>query len=323
MPMFCLSVAFLILVAALLVLWVDVPLFLSVRDAETAARSAGPTPKDVLCWISPQTATAAGMNLLLMLGAIWPFFVLELAFQYIVRDRDKPFCRRRSRSLLACLCPPLRMCARNPDVGNKIWFPALGWRPVDRRLRTRLEKAFSIPMIFIALAILPVLLVEFGMRQTVIAQPCLQFALHASTGIIWFAFATEFIVMVSVAEKKLEYCKSHWIDIAIILLPFISFLRSLRAVRAMRLARVARVQQLSKMGRAYRLRGLAMRVVRALMILELFHRIFRIGPERRLEKLNTILDEKEREVEALRAEIARLERLVEEQQQYGQRKVAG
>ena len=59
------------------------------------------------------------------------------------------------------------------------------------------------------------------------------------------------------------------IDLAIILLPFISFLRSLRVVRATRLARVAKIQQLSRMGRLYRLRGLAMRAVRALMILEL------------------------------------------------------
>lgn len=320
MPMFCLSMVFLMVLAVLLVLWVEVPLFLSAREGEAMARSAAGSRRDIACWISPETATIAGRHCLLLLAAIWPLFLFELVFQYAVRDRTKPFLRRRYRSLLVCLFPPLRMCARNPDMDGKIWFPSLGWQPVNRRLRKRLEKAFSVPMIFIALAILPVLLVEFGMRQTVIRWPWLQFMLHASTGVIWFAFATEFIVMVSVAEKKLAYCKAHWIDIAIILLPFISFLRSLRAVRAMRLARVAKVQQLSKMGRVYRLRGLAMRVVRALMILELFNRVFRIGPERRLEKLNTILEEKMREIEVLRGEIARLEREVEHRKQSSERR---
>ncbi|MFW6169047.1 MAG: potassium channel protein, partial [Planctomycetota bacterium] len=198
---------------------------------------------------------------------------------------------------------------------GKIWFPALGWRAVDKSLRDQLEKSFSIPMVFIALAILPVLLIELGMREIVLTRAWLQFLLHASTGIIWFAFASEFIVMVSVAENKINYCKEHWLDIAIILLPFISFLRSLRAVRAMRLARVAKVQQLSKMGRIYRLRGLMMRTVRALMILELFSWIFRIGPEKRLKKLRGILDEKEREVASLRVRVARLEKLVEQKKQ--------
>jgi hypothetical protein len=34
--------------------------------------------------------------------------------------------------------------------------------------------------------------------------------------------------MISVAPRRLEYCKKHWLDLAIILLPLISFLRSLR-----------------------------------------------------------------------------------------------
>lgn len=317
-PMFCLAMVFLILLAILLLLWGNVPLFLSMREEMEATASKGLSHQEVMVWISPEEAAETGKACLLMLAFIWPFFWLELLFQFLIRDRSRPFWRVRYQSLLVCLFPPFRMCAHNYDMEGKIWFPSLGWRTVDNELREQLEKAFSVPMVFIALAILPVLLVELGMREQVLTRPWLQFLLHASTGIIWFAFAAEFIVMVSVADNKLRYCKEHWIDLAIILLPFISFLRSLRAVRALRLARMAKVQQLSKMGRIYRLRGLMMRAVRALMILELFSWIFRIGPEKRLRKLRDVLEEKEREVASLREEVARLERLVEQQQEADQ-----
>ena len=50
----------------------------------------------------------------------------------------------------------------------------------------------------------------------------LRLLLHLSTGVIWFAFAAEFILMVSVAERKIAYCLAHWIDLAIIVLPLLS-----------------------------------------------------------------------------------------------------
>ena len=210
-----------------------------------------------------EQALLAGYHCVKFLEALWIVFILEFAVQYLLRDRSQPFWRTHVSGLVTCLCPALRLCARHPDMGGKIWLPGLGWRRANAALRGRLERLFSVPMIFIALGILPVLLIEFGMRQQVLSHRWLQLALHLSLGIIWFAFATEFIVMFSVADKRWRYCKEHWIDIAIILLPFISFLRSLRIVRAMRVARLARVEQLVRMSRLYRLRGLAMRALRA------------------------------------------------------------
>jgi hypothetical protein len=202
----------------------------------------------------------------------------------------------------------MRLCAPNPDMDGRIWLPALRWRKANAALRKRLERLFSVPMILIALAILPVLLIEFGMRQQVVAHRWLQFALHVSLGIIWFAFAAEFIVMFSVADKKLKYCQEHWIDIAIILLPFISFLRSLRIVRATRVARLARVEQIVRMSRLYRVRGLAMRALRAMLLLKLLNRLFRIAPEKQLRRLREELREKEADIRFLRHQIAELER---------------
>jgi hypothetical protein len=309
--MFGLSLLFLAIVAAMVVLWVDVPrvselAFTGEHDsgaAEASSRSVSP-------WLSSRDALRAGSHCLTLLLLMWPVFLMEFAYQYFTRDRGEPFWRNRYHALIGSLCPPLRLCARNQDMGGRIWLPRLGWQVVDRSLRLQLERAFSVPMIIIALGILPVLLVEVGMREQVAARPWLQFLLHVSLGVIWFAFAAEFIVMVSVAERKMRYCKEHWLDIAIILLPLISFLRSLRIVRATRMARLARVQRLTQMSRVYRLRGLAMRALRALFLLQLINRLFRVRPEKQLRQLREILREKEYEVETLREEIAKLERIV-------------
>jgi voltage-gated potassium channel len=168
-------------------------------------------------------------------------------------------------------------------------------------------------MIFIALAILPVLLIELGMRRQVLTHRWLQFVLHVSLGVIWFAFAAEFIVMFSVADKKLKFCKEHWIDIAIILLPFVSFLRSLRVVRATRVARLARVEQLVRMSRLYRLRGLAMRALRAMLLLKLLNRLFRVAPDKQLQRLREELREREADIRMIKRQITELEHAIAEQ----------
>ena len=261
--MFGLSVAFLAVLSAIVVLWVDVPMMyepLPEEAAEKTAQASGnfqPSPSlSLRAVVRTEQALEAGSTCVKILGGLWLVFVIEFVFQYLVRDRDQPFWRTHVSGLLICFCPPLRLCARNQEMNGKIWLPGLRWRKVNASLRARLERMLSVPMILIALAILPVLLIEFGMRHQVAAHRWLQITLHVSLGVIWFAFAAEFIVMLSVADKKLRYCKGHWIDIAIILLPFVSFLRSLRIVRATRVARLARVEQLVRMSRLYRLRGL-------------------------------------------------------------------
>ena len=64
--------------------------------------------------------------------------------------------------------------------------------------------------------ILPILVIEYVFTAQVAQYAWLRLLLHVGTGVIWFAFAVEFILMVSVAEKKLAYCKKHWVDLAII-----------------------------------------------------------------------------------------------------------
>ncbi|HJN07478.1 MAG: hypothetical protein QGH33_03455 [Pirellulaceae bacterium] len=173
-----------------------------------------------------------------------------------------------------------------------------------------METYFGVPMIVIALMILPILLVEFGLREQVAEHTWLRITLHVSTGTIWFAFALEFIVMCSVAPKKFHYCRVHWLDLAIVLLPLVSFLRSLRVLRATRLARLAKIQYLAKMGRVYRLQGLAIKGFRGLAVIEAMNRILPRTLERQVELLKEQLAENEKEGRGLQRRIASIERLI-------------
>jgi voltage-gated potassium channel len=314
--MFFLSFLFLAILATVLVLTADVYRIEAAWRSASHTADAGHTAATIEV---NQSAVDARNTCLLVLAIIWPLFFAEFALQFAARDRNNPFWRKRYYGFIVCVIPPLRLCARNPDMDGQVWLPGMSWQASDDALRRRLDHIFSIPMILIALTILPILLIEFLMTEQIAARPWLRTMLHISMGVIWFAFAAEFIVMVSVAEKKLRYCKQHWLDLAIILLPLVSFLRSLRVIRATRLARVAKVQQLAKMGRLYRLRGLAMRAMRAILFLEVLHRIFGISIEKKLKSLRAQLEEKEREVATLKAAIADLERQIQERDREAQK----
>ena len=252
-------------------------------------------------------AQRLGNICLVLLGGMWLVFIAEQLHNFFKLPSAVSFFEHYRYWWLFCILPPLRLCAhsRTPE-GNKIWLPKLGWKIVDRHLRRSLERTFSIPMIWIALLILPVLGLHFLFKDRIVEYPMLRIALHISTGLIWFAFTVEFIVMVSVAEKKFDYCKKHWLDLAIILLPLVSFLRTLRILRAGRLAKLGKLQQLSRVVRVYRLRGVAMRAFRALLVLELLHRVLRTKPENRIKKLEDMRTEKLRELEDIDEQIAEL-----------------
>jgi voltage-gated potassium channel len=230
--------------------------------------------------------------------ALWMPFLGECALH--LRLAGRPLPREYGRAAALCLLPPLRMAARRWTDRTQVWLPGLVWQTVDRNLRRRLERAFSVPMIVIALLILPVLGLDFALAEQMGDSPVLGAALDLGTGVIWLAFAGEFIIMVSVADRKLRYCRQHWLDLAIILLPLIAFLRSLRLLRVARLARATRI---------YRLRGILTRASRAVVLLDLVQRVLYRDPRKRLRHLRELLVEKKLEMQELRERI----RLVESQ----------
>ena len=301
-PMFYVSLLHLVCLACLIVLWVDVP---SLRESAAGVVGA-PTLQE-----TAQETTAISTferTVIVVMLAIWPIVILESVVHWLTRPWDNEHQKYHWFGLAFCVCPALRMCARSPEMGHRMWLPRIGWRRADRRLRRRLERRFSVPMILIALMIMPILIIGFFMKAQVADHAWLRFCLHVGTGVIWFAFAAEFILMVSVAERKLAYCKKHWIDLAIILLPFVSFLRSLRAFQATRVANLMRIPQISKIARVYRLRGTAVKAFEAMIVLGFFQRWFQRNPEKVIASLQRKLDETELEAKRLRREIAKVRR---------------
>jgi voltage-gated potassium channel len=232
---------------------------------------------------------------LLGLGALYPLYW----FEALVRWRQRS--PQRWWTLLYCMLPPLRVAARDHATGQQVWLPELGWQPVDRALRSRIEAALNTPILVVSLAVLPLILVEYVWKETITSDPFWARWIAIATAVIWLAFAGEFILMASIAEKKLAYCKQHWLDLVIILLPLVAFLRALR------LGRLLRLSTLTNSSRVYRLRGVAMRAYRALLVIKAIDNLVNGSPARRLARLRQRLEEHEALLEQLRAEIRALE----------------
>lgn len=329
--MFGLSLLFLGQMAVLVVMWVDVPALREQALGGTQGAEEAGLVGAAEAELSGPKFSGPEISGPELLGTEWPYqhwvirsllvvwlvFVVEAVWMWVWRPWNRRYRAHHLRALLDVLIPPLRMGARHPELAESIWFPGLGWRRPDESLRAQLTRFFGIPMLGIAVLILPVLGTEFFLQSQVHAYPLLRYGLHFSTGLIWFAFAAEFIIMVSAAERKFAYCKQHWLDLAIILLPVISFLRSLQVLRATRLAKLTKVQQLSKMARVYRLRGVSTKALRALVVFELLHRLLRVKPEKQLVKLRREEERLERELVQLRGRIARFEARVAANRELG------
>ena len=326
--MFYLSLGYLAIIAALLVLWIDVPRVIEFNDLELTAQfenlldaskaDIDPATEEELSKLVDRqrelefqsTATSLSRWLARLLVVAWLVIVAEQLTYFVLMDNWTQYRSEHPYALAICLLPPLRLCARHRAAEGVIWFPGLGWQRPTHHFQKELERHTSLPMIGIALLILPVLGLQMIYGAAIVQHPWLRIALHVGTGVIWFAFATEFLVMVSVTDKKLKYCKKHWLDLVIILLPLISFLRSWQLLRASKLVNFSKLQQISRIIRAYRLRGVTMRALRAFLVLGILQRILRTKPEQKLAKLRELYAEKEAELAMLRDEIEQLEQLV-------------
>ncbi len=231
---------------------------------------------------------------------LYPIFIMELLF---VIWKKSP---RWKRYLLYSLIPPLRLAGRDHTTGKMIWLPKTGWVAITEDLQDRIEKGFTIPMIVIALMVVPLLALEMVYKEVINNSPYLTVLVQMAAGLIWLAFTYEFIVLISIVEKKKEYCKKHWIDIAVILLPLIAFMR------LGRLGRLGRLTKLQKTARLYRLRGMLMRTYRALLLFNLIDRyLLRKSPEKMLADLKQKFMDKEEELDEIRTQMQALESQIE------------
>jgi voltage-gated potassium channel len=230
-----------------------------------------------------------------ILVALYPLFLIEAGIHWATRSP------RWRQHLVYCLVPPLRLAARDAVTGTRVWLPVRGWVVVDRQLELQVARTFSLPMVLLALAMVPLLAVEFFWRSWVENSPAIAAIVHYGTAVIWAAFTVEFIVMIAIVRKRLKYCREHWIDIVIILAPVLAFARLLR------LSRLLRVHTLLRTMRVYRVRGLANRAYRAVVLFGILRDLLPVKPEKRLARLEEQLAEKMEEMRSIEEEIARLQ----------------
>jgi voltage-gated potassium channel len=101
----------------------------------------------------------------------------------------------------------------------------------------RFERASELPLLILALAMIPLLLapavVDLGdaAKATVLAIDWL----------IWAAFALEYVIRLALTDQRARFVRQQWPDLLIIVLPFLRPLRVMRSARALRFLRLARL----------------------------------------------------------------------------------
>lgn len=118
---------------------------------------------------------------------------------------------------------------------------------LDRRTRLyeRVDRATELPMLVLAVAMLPLILIPLLVDLAATAEA----AFFAADWVIWAAFATELGVKTYLSPNRRRYLIGHWFDIVIVVIPFLRPLRIVQSVRVLRLLRLVRlVALLSRLG---------------------------------------------------------------------------
>ena len=100
----------------------------------------------------------------------------------------------------------------------------------------RFERQTAWPMLLLALAIVPLLVIPL----VVDLSPTSEKALYACDWFIWAAFAVEYGIRLYLAPAKREFIRSNIIDLVVVIVPFLRPLRVVRSARLLRLLRAAR-----------------------------------------------------------------------------------
>jgi voltage-gated potassium channel len=141
-------------------------------------------------------------------------------------------------------------------------------------------------------------------RDAMERHPDLYVGVDLATRLIWMAFAIELVVMIAVSRTKIDLVIRRWVDVAIVLFPLVSFLRVLRILRLGTLLRGGRIASTL---RVYRLRGLAVRLLRAVMLLRVLERFSGKMAQRRIASLRRGIRKKQREIREMQQEMQEIE----------------
>ena len=234
-----------------------------------------------------------------LVSLIWLAFFMEVLLRAAWIERGRMTNRRAGQLILGAILPPLRLGLQPASARRCIWIPTHGWARPSRSAERALLKRFSAPMLAIALLILPVLAIDLLWNKQLQNHRGLAMLLDVATRLIWLAFAIEFCIVLAAAPRKTRYVTEHWVDLVIILLPMAAFLR---------IVSVLRLGQVARLARTYRMRGLSMRLLRAVLLLKVIEQTSPWAAHRRLDALKRSAARRREDLAELDEEIALLER---------------
>lgn len=103
--------------------------------------------------------------------------------------------------------------------------------------RRRFEAATEGPMLLLALAMVPLLVVPLAVDL----PPAARRAVVAADWVVWGAFALHYLVRLGLASHRWGFVRREWQDLLIVALPFLRPLRVVRSAGALRALRLARL----------------------------------------------------------------------------------
>jgi hypothetical protein len=123
-----------------------------------------------------------------------------------------------------------------PPTGcRRVMLPFYGFVvDADDDHRERVDRFFHIPMLVLSLLVLPILAGQYYFSQR-LSHPWIPYLLETAFLMVSVAFLVEFAIKVTIARSRWRYALTNWLDIMIIVLPF---LRPFRAARVLRVAQL-------------------------------------------------------------------------------------
>lgn len=116
---------------------------------------------------------------------------------------------------------------------------------MDREeLRDAIDSALDVPLAILAFVALILIIIDL----TTVVPPVWRLRLDILYWFVWGSFLIEYLVKLLLSVDKRKYVRTHWVELALIAVPFLRILRVFRVVRLTRSIALLRFFLFSRLG---------------------------------------------------------------------------
>lgn len=112
------------------------------------------------------------------------------------------------------------------------------------KLRDLLDEALDVPMSILALIALVLIIIDL----TTDVSPEWRLRIDVVFWFVWSAFLAEYVAKLLLSDNKRQYVRTHWVELAMIVIPFLRILRVFRVLRITSSLAVLRLLLYSRFG---------------------------------------------------------------------------